>query len=655
MANKNNVIGKIDSIQGSGDALIIRASGEQVVAQPGMTIFTGDRVIAGTGASVLISTADTGNFGSSGVLFINSAHAAKFDNVLLENIAAEVASSSEENPIDVGVKPINEVVERFNGILPESAIETADESSQSNRVADINLEEEFDPTSAGGDLDNSLRDGNLVSFVERGNEEELPDAGVDTGAFEGPIDTEHPEKIPGSDIETDNGDFPEQKPTGDTSIKTEENEGDDNEPLETTLVTETIILPASAIDDDVTTREDTTLNINVLSNDLNADGATISLPNSTSVNGARLTINGDTISYDPPANFNGTDTFSYTVTNGGTSSTGTVTVNVTSVVDNALPSAVDGSATIAEDSSYVFSAATDFAFSDSDADAFADIRIDTLPVLGNLTLNGLPVSVGDFISVANINAGLLVFTPVANGNGSSYAAFEFSVRDSAGSVSATSNTFTLNVTEDNNDPVNDTNTIAEDTTLTVNASSGVLSNDESNNTSVATYSIAGGASGIAAGSGAQTLPGGAGTIELNADGSYEYVPAADFHGAVPVITYTTNTGQTATLTLTATLVNDNPINTVPALVVTDIDTPFSFTGSGNTVSSADPDTTAPREITTVQLTVTDGTITATTGGGIRICIRRESWVYHVYLIWHRSRNTGIDGHVTVYAYRCLYR
>ncbi|MEC4729181.1 Ig-like domain-containing protein, partial [Shewanella sp. D64] len=39
-----------------------------------------------------------------------------------------------------------------------------------------------------------------------------------------------------------------------------------------------------------------------------------------------------------------------------------------------------------------------------------------------------------------------------------------------------------------------------------------------------------------------------GTLVINQDGSYTFTPNENWNGTVPVITYTTNTGATATLT-----------------------------------------------------------------------------------------------------------
>ncbi|GHX68517.1 T1SS secreted agglutinin RTX [Vibrio cholerae] len=49
-----------------------------------------------------------------------------------------------------------------------------------------------------------------------------------------------------------------------------------------------------------------------------------------------------------------------------------------------------------------------------------------------------------------------------------------------------------------------------------------------------------------------------GTLVLNSNGSYSFTPNADWNGVVPVVTYTTNTGATATLNITVIPVNDAP-------------------------------------------------------------------------------------------------
>lgn len=88
----------------------------------------------------------------------------------------------------------------------------------------------------------------------------------------------------------------------------------------------------SAQPDAATTFKNTAVNVNVLANDVDVDGDQLSVASVTSAaNGtAAVTGGGVVINYRPRNNgFTGTDSFSYTVSDGrGGTSTTTVTVNV---------------------------------------------------------------------------------------------------------------------------------------------------------------------------------------------------------------------------------------------------------------------------------------------------------------------------------------
>ena len=137
----------------------------------------------------------------------------------------------------------------------------------------------------------------------------------------------------------------------------------------------------------------------------------------------------------------------------------TITINVTSVND--APAGTDATVTTNEDTDYTFATA-DFGFTDpndSPANALLAVKITTLPALGTLTLNGLAVGAGQFVSAADIAAGKLKFTPAANANGASYASFTFQVQDDGGTtgpgaadLDPTPNTITVNVTSVNDAP-----------------------------------------------------------------------------------------------------------------------------------------------------------------------------------------------------------
>jgi hypothetical protein len=187
-------------------------------------------------------------------------------------------------------------------------------------------------------------------------------------------------------------------------------------------------------------------------------------------------ITGGKLVFTPGADANGAGYASFTFQvqdNGGTANGGvdldptarTMTVNVTAVND--APSGADNTVTTVEDVPYAF-LTTDFGFSDANdapANALAAIRIAALPGVGTLSDNGVAVTAGQFVTVADIAAGKLLFTPVLNANGAAYASFAFQVQDNGGTANggvdldATAHTMTINVNAVNNPPVLGNNTL----------------------------------------------------------------------------------------------------------------------------------------------------------------------------------------------------
>ena len=87
--------------------------------------------------------------------------------------------------------------------------------------------------------------------------------------------------------------------------------------------------PPVALDDSASTAEDTAVDIYVLTNDSDADGDTLSIHSVTSPTNGTATNHTTYVTYSPDTNFNGTDSFEYTVSDGnGGTDTATVTVTV---------------------------------------------------------------------------------------------------------------------------------------------------------------------------------------------------------------------------------------------------------------------------------------------------------------------------------------
>ncbi|MBS0437260.1 MAG: tandem-95 repeat protein, partial [Proteobacteria bacterium] len=209
--------------------------------------------------------------------------------------------------------------------------------------------------------------------------------------------------------------------------------------------------------------------IAVLANDSDVEGEALTVTAATLADPAQGTvvINPDgTLGFVPAANFTGTVTINYTVSDAsGASSVSTVTV---SVGNNSAPSGADVTRSLGEDGSYTLQPA-DLGFSDADAgQTLAGVRIDSLPAAGTLLLNGTPVAAGTVVTAAQLASGALQFHPAADGNGSNYAHFTFSVQDSAGAFDTTPNTFRFDVTPANDAPVASSSaiTVAEESTNT---------------------------------------------------------------------------------------------------------------------------------------------------------------------------------------------
>jgi hypothetical protein len=88
--------------------------------------------------------------------------------------------------------------------------------------------------------------------------------------------------------------------------------------------------PPVAVDDSDTTPENTPVTINVLNNDSDPDGDTLTVNSVTQGTNGSVTNNGSNVTYTPNSGFTGTDTFTYTISDGnGGTDTATVTVAVT--------------------------------------------------------------------------------------------------------------------------------------------------------------------------------------------------------------------------------------------------------------------------------------------------------------------------------------
>ncbi|MBX7448721.1 tandem-95 repeat protein [Mycolicibacterium sp. 3033] len=280
----------------------------------------------------------------------------------------------------------------------------------------------------------------------------------------------------------------------------------------------------AAVDDSTSTAEDTVLIGNVLTNDTDIDGDTLTAALVAGPSNGTLTLNPDgSFTYTPDANFNGADAFTYTASDGlAVSSIATVSISITAVNDT--PAAVNDTVTTAEDTQLVGNVLTND--TDIDGDTLT-ATVDSGPSHGTLTLNP---------------DGSFTYTPTANYNGAD--AFTYTATD--GSATSAVATVTISITAVNDTPVanNDSVSTTEDTVLTGN----VLTNDTDIDGDTLTAELVVGPS--------------HGTLTLNPDGSFTYTPDTDFNGA-DAFTYTASDGvavsSIATVSISITAVNDTPL------------------------------------------------------------------------------------------------
>jgi hypothetical protein len=282
--------------------------------------------------------------------------------------------------------------------------------------------------------------------------------------------------------------------------------------------------PPDAVNDTATVNEDAAISVPVLVNDTDPEGATLQVTAVTQ--GAHGTVSimdgGRQVAYWPAADYSGTDSFTYTISDGdGGTDTATVDVTVTPVNDP--PDAVNDAATTAEDTAVTVAVKTND--TDPDGDALTVTSV-TQGSKGSSSINA---------------GGTVTYTPNANANGSD--SFTYTISDGHGGSDTATVNVTITAVNDAPNAVNDTAATNEDTPVTI----AVLANDSD---------IDGGALSVSA-----VTQGTKGVVTRNGT-TVTYTPSANTNG-VDSFTYTVSDGNggtaTATVTVSVAAVNDAPI------------------------------------------------------------------------------------------------
>jgi large repetitive protein len=284
--------------------------------------------------------------------------------------------------------------------------------------------------------------------------------------------------------------------------------------------------PPNAVDDSLTTSEDTLGMLNVRANDTDVDGDTLLVTTlaPAAAHGTVSCLGGGGCSYTPDPGYSGADSFEYTISDGN-GGTDTATVSVTVVPGNTAPVADDDELTTSED----VPGSVNVLDGDTDADG------DTLTV-------STPAPTAAHGTVVCAADGICTYMPAADYSGPD--SFEYTVSDGRGKFDT--GLVTVTVTPANDPPVavDDSLTFAEDSQGQVD----VLANDTDSDGGA--LSVTGSTNGVH------------GTVSCLPAGECTYVPAANYAGP-DTFTYTVSDGNggtdTGTVSVTVTPENDAPV------------------------------------------------------------------------------------------------
>ncbi|MHC0312182.1 Ig-like domain-containing protein [Escherichia coli] len=335
-------------------------------------------------------------------------------------------------------------------------------------------------------------------------------------------------------------------------------DGRDNGSITSTLTIQYDAIP-DAVDDNATTHAGVAKVIDVLANDRfsNSDKAVTAV---TQGNNGSVAIENGKVRYTPNAGFNGTDSFTYTVTSGGV--TETATVNVT--IANIAPVAHDDFTWTAEDTTLTRSAATGLLANDSDDDndALAITQFSTGTQIYAAGQTATLAGMGDL----TINAdGSYTFVPVADWNGAVQPIL-YQVSDGNGGFSVATLLLTVNPIAD---AVNDSVSTHADVPVVIDA----LDNDSFSNSDQTITGVTAAAHGTV-------------TIENN---TLVYRPNAGYVGSDTFDYTVTSGGKTETATVTVDVTNVAPRLTSVPTISTPEDTTLNSTAAQNLLTNAHDD------------------------------------------------------------------
>ena len=311
------------------------------------------------------------------------------------------------------------------------------------------------------------------------------------------------------------------------------------------------------------------------------------------------------------------DSFTYTVSDGNSTATTTLTVNVNGTND--APIANDDFATATEDVAGTTPSVFNVLANDTDVDAADSKTVTSFSYAGQTNAAGSVITAASGAVLNVASDGTVTFSQNGAFNGLAQGAinaqfFSYTMQDGASSASTASGQ--INVSGVNDAPVANTDnvTIIEDTPTLIN----LVGNDtdaDGPGSALAINSI----DGTLITFSGQTVPVAGGTVTVTANpvtlvlNRVSFAPTAD-STAASSFQYTIKDGLGAisnigTVNVSITPVNDAPVNAGPASVTATEDAAFLFNG-GNAMSVTDVDGNV-----TVTLSVDHGVLNVTAGPG----------------------------------------
>ena len=290
----------------------------------------------------------------------------------------------------------------------------------------------------------------------------------------------------------------------------------------------------------------------VLENDTDAESAPLSAFLGQTASHGTLEFNLDgSFVYTPAPGFSGTDTFTYRAYD-GLEEGNTATVTITVLATNQAPTAVDDAYETLEDTPL-------------SVDAPGVLVNDTDPE--NDPLTAAIASFPQHGTVSLASDGSFLYTPAANFHGTD--SFTYRAQDALGPGNVA--TVTITVTPVNDAPVaaDDSFVVAKDSTLTV-AAPGVLGNDSDVDGDALTAVFVAGPQ--------------HGTLTLNADGSFEYMPEAGYYG-LDSFTYQVSDGTDVSNVATVNIRVNAPPVAVDDAYITAYNTPLIISLPGGVLAN----------------------------------------------------------------------